>query len=832
MYLLTFIYDEFSNMLNTLAIAIYIKPTMKKFIVLIFILFHINGIAQINANPKTITAKRILVSPVIDGVLNEDFWQNSENAANFTMFRPGFGITEPNGKKTIVKIAYDDEAIYFGALLYDDDIKNIALESATRDNFAQTDWFGIMINPLNDGQNDTEFFIQATGNQADAKATVNDEDFGWSAVWESAVKMDDEKWVVEVKIPYSALRFSNQETQTWGINFHRKIQSTKEQFVWNPIDKTKGNIQQYAGVLNGIKNISPPIRLSFFPYASSSVSIYDGSSNFDTNFGMDVKYGISESFTLDATLIPDFGQTGFDDLTLNLGPYEQQYSEKRAFFTEGTDLFTKGNLFYSRRIGNAPSTNIDEETDLNENEVILNEPSSVQMLNAVKISGRTKNGLGIGFFNAITDKTEGIIKNTNTEEIRKITTEPLANYNILVLDQQFNKNSSVSFINTNVAREGSFRDANVFAALFDLTNKANKFKLEGGGGMSYLNEFGETTNGFFTNIEFKEISGNWQWGIEHFLKNDTFEKNDLGYQSKNNFSNFESYVSYEIFEPTKKLDDFRISFWADFEYLYKPSKYTGNSIGINYYLQTKKTKLAYGGNIGTIIGNEFDYYEPRVTGRYYKKTGRISGNQWISTDYRKKFAIDANFFMASRVNDDNYYIETSLSPRYRVNDKLSFIYELNFSSDTNDKGYVNLLDDDSIIFGKRDAKSFTNAVSGKYNFSTKSALNLTFRHYWSPVEYDTQYYLLNTNGLLEENSYSENHDINYNIWNFDLSYTWEFAPGSQLIGLYRNSIFNEDQLSDLNFKENLENLFDQSILHNFSLRLVYYIDYNKAKNWL
>ena len=74
--------------------------------------------------------------------------------------------------------------------------------------------------------------------------------------------------------------------------------------------------------------------------------------------------------------------------------------------------------------------------------------------------------------------------------------------------------------------------------------------------------------------------------------------------------------------------------------------------------------------------------------------------------------------------------------------------------------------------------------------------------------------------------------LNFNIWNFDLSYSWEFAPGSQLIALYRNSIFNEDQLADLNFKENLDNLFDESMLHNFSLRLVYYIDYNKAKNWL
>ena len=804
---------------------------MKKFVILFYILFQVNAFAQINLNPKTVTALRISTSPTIDGVLDDDVWEKADVAKDFVMFRPGIGTKEPFGKRTEIKVLYDNEAIYFGAFLYDDDIKNIPIESSTRDNFGQTDWFGIMLNPLNDGQNDTEFFIQATGNQADAKATINNEDFSWSAVWESSVKLDDEKWVVEVKIPYSALRFSNQKVQTWGLNFHRRMQSTKEQYTWNPIDKTKGNIQQYAGILNGIENITPPTRLSFFPYTSSSYSTYGSENQFDTNFGMDVKYGISESFTLDATLIPDFGQTGFDDLTLNLGPFEQQYSEKRAFFTEGTELFSIGDLFYTRRVGNQPSTQINYD-NIAANEEVSEDPTSVKMLNALKISGRTKDGLGIGFFNAITDKTVAKIKNNDTEEIRKIVLEPFANYNVLVLDQQFNKNSAVSFVNTNVTREGSFRDANVSALLFDLTNKANKYKIEGGGGRSYLNEFDKTTKGFFTEVAIRKISGHWQFGLEHSLANEKFNKNDLGFQRKNNYSNFESYISYEIFEPKGKFDSYQFVLWADLDYLYKPNTYTSNTLGINYNFQTRKSKLAYGGNIKTIINKEFDYFEPRVTGRYFQKPGRISGNHWISTDYRKRFAVDANFFMAKRLNDDNYYIDASFSPRYRVNDKLSFIYDINYSADINDKGYVDILDNESIIFGKRDANSFTNAISGKYNFSTKSALNLTFRHYWSPVEYDNQYYLLNNNGLLIENDYTENHDINYNIWNFDLSYTWEFAPGSQLIALYRNSIFNEDQLASLNFKENLENLFDETILHNFSLRLVYYIDYNKAKNWL
>jgi len=800
-----------------------------KYYIIIFYLLSVS-FSYSQSSTKTVNALRITKSPTIDGNLDEDVWLTAETAKDFVMFRPGTGEKEPKNQKTEVKIIYDDEAIYFGAFLYDNDVKNIPLESATRDNFSQADWFGVMINTYNDGQNDTEFFVQATGNQADAKSTIDSEDFSWNGVWTSAVKIVDNGWIVEMKIPYSELRFSNEKIQTWGLNFHRRIQSKKEQYTWNFIDKTNGAIQQYAGILNGLKNIKPPVRLSFSPYTSSSYTTYNSDRNFDNSVGLDVKYGINESFTLDATLIPDFGQTAFDNVTLNLSPFEQQYSEKRSFFTEGTELFSKGDLFYSRRIGNTPTAFYDE-SNLAKNEKLIENPSSVNMLNAIKISGRTKRGLGIGVFNAITEKTYAKIKNLDTDKVRKVVTEPFTNYSVVVLDQQFNKNSSVSFVNTNVLRNGSFRDANVSAILFNLSNKTNKYNVNGGVGMSTINEFGEKSNGFISSINVGKISGHWQYKIEHNLQDTKFDKNDLGFQRRNNFSNFEGKLSYRIFEPTKKFDDYRITFWSDLNYLYKPNTYTGNNLGINYFFQTKKTKTAFGGNFQSSIGKQYDYYEPRIDGRYFTQNTRIAGNQWISTDYRKKFALDFNIFYANRIYENSSFIYSEFSPRFRVNNKLSFIYSLSYSKDKNDKGFVNELEDGSIIFGNRNTKSVTNAISGKYNFSTKAALSLTFRQYWSPVTYDDQYYLLSNDGTLLENNYTANHNINFNTWNFDLNFYWEFAPGSQLIALYRNSIFNEDKFSDLNFKNNLNNLFKEPILHNFSIRMVYYIDYNKAKNW-
>ncbi|MGB1308803.1 MAG: DUF5916 domain-containing protein, partial [Oceanihabitans sp.] len=303
---------------------------------------------------KSIHIKRTDNAPKIDAILDDEAWINAEVATNFTQFRPEMGVKPKAHQQTKVKIAYNDNAIFFAAYLYDKP-EAIMKQFTQRDDFGISDFFGIVLNPNNDAQNDVEFFVFPTGNQADAIAnpTIN-EDFGWNAVWESATKIVDDGWIVEVKIPYSALRFSNEEIQTWGIQFHRRFRTDNSQYTWNPLDRTKGNIGLYHGELTGIQNIKPPTRLSFYPFASAVINSFDGKTNEDYNLGLDLKYGVSENFTLDATLIPDFSQAGFDNVQLNLGPFEQQYSEQRQFFTEGVDLFSKGNLFYSRRIGSTP----------------------------------------------------------------------------------------------------------------------------------------------------------------------------------------------------------------------------------------------------------------------------------------------------------------------------------------------------------------------------------------------------------------------------------------------------------------------------------------------
>ena len=307
--------------------------------------------------------------------------------------------------------------------------------------------FTVYIDGMFTQQNNFSFTVTAAGVQGDAA----DGDNVWDAAWKSAVKVVEDGWIVEMEIPYSQLRFPKNEVQTWGINFRRSIRRLRESSYWSAIDpEVNGEVQQY-GILTGIERIKPPLRLSFTPYAAAYLRVEDDGNPATPavrpsgTAGTDLKYGINESFTLDVALIPDFGDVQFDNLEFNISPFEIYYAERRPFFTEGTAIFNRAGLFYSRRVGSTPSRYGTVYGQLNDSlETVLKNPDRTQLVNALKVSGRTKKGLGIGVFNAVTAPAFAKIQNLDSEEIRKIITEPLINYNVFVLDQQLRNNSYVS----------------------------------------------------------------------------------------------------------------------------------------------------------------------------------------------------------------------------------------------------------------------------------------------------------------------------------------------------------------------------------------------------
>ncbi|TYB76201.1 DUF5916 domain-containing protein [Bizionia myxarmorum] len=794
----------------------------------IFSLCYISAFTQ---EKKSLNIARTSTAPKIDGILDDVAWKQAQEAKDFIQFSPQMGIKETPETRTVVKITYDDDAIYVGAYLYDNP-KNIMRQLTSRDNFGESDFFGFILNPNNDGQNDTEFFVFSSGTQADAINSPGiGEDFGWNAVWDSAVKIVDDGWIVEMKIPYRNLRFSNQETPTWGMQIHRHIHRDRSQYTWNPIDVTKGNAGIYNGELKGLENLNPPTRLTFYPFISGIVNSYDGETETQFNAGMDLKYGITENFTLDATLIPDFSQAGFDQVELNLGPFEQTFSEQRQFFTEGVDLFTKGNLFFSRRVGSGPTGAV----SLNADEEVQDFPENVKVINAIKVSGRTKKGLGVGVFNAVTGKTNAKIRNTNTNSTRNEFVEPLANYNIFVIDQQFNQNSSVSLINTNVTRNGHFRDANVTGLLANLTTKKNTYNLVTELKMSHLNLQTEDETGYSYKVEFAKVFGNWQYWFGHEYADDVYNINDLGLQFRNNFSNFGVEGSYRTFEPTGIFNNYNFNAFIDYSRLANPNTYTGNQIAVSFSGQLKKLD-GFGGNVNFEAGKQYDYFEPREEGRYFIYENVLNGGIWFSSNYNKKFAIDINLSGTTTFEKDRETnaIGLSISPRIRLSEKVMIIYSFDYEKTNGDRGYADNTPN-AIIFGNRDRKTMINSVTGSYNFNPFHSLNLTFRNYWSTVLYDDNIYLLQDNGRLQETNVTfsdaglDDPNINFSTWNLDLSYSWQFAPGSFLTALYRNQLFNYDTEAELNFTNNFDRLLTQPIQNSFSLKIQYFIDYNNIK---
>lgn len=803
---------------------------MKNHLLLCFLFISVFGYSQ----KKTLQTKFISEKIEIDGNLNEPIWQSAAVATDFIMFEPDNGKAIPENKRTEVKVLYDNDAIYIGAMMYDDNPDKILREITQRDNFGTSDIFGVFINGFNDGQQDFQFFVNAADGQADCITTdTNGEDYSWDAVWKSKAVITDKGWIVEMRIPYAALRFSGENKQTWGLNFFREIRRDRQKFTWNFIDSKLGTFTQQTGVLEGIENIKPPTRLFLLPYSSFYVNADSRQKTYGTlKGGLDLKYGINDAFTLDMILVPDFGQTKYDDQILNLGPFEQQFNENRPFFTEGTDLFSKGNLVYSRRIGGNP---INYPTAA-ANEEIIDNPASVNLINALKVSGRTKNGLGVGILNAVTEKTTATIRNNVTQEVRKEIVEPLANYNVLVLDQRFRKNSSVAFVNTNVTRNGSFRDGNVTALVWDLNTKKNTYNLAGDFKYSYINGV-EDKKGINSQLNFSETSGKFRYGVGADITTKDFDNNDLGINFETNYYSLYGNTSYRILNPTKYFNTFNARINAYSQFQKETGKLqTGN---INFQINSNTKKNHYFG-IGFDANpvETYDYYEPRVTDRYVIRPSKLGGFIYISTNYNNSFAIDFNpsYAVFDEAGRNSYGF--SLGPRYRFSDKLSLNYNFNFFRQNNNKGYIDSINEDlnlatpnTILFANRNVITYSNTLSGKYSLNSQMTFNISLRHYWSYAENKNTLSLEQNGRLMDFAGYADNKNSSFYSWNADLSYTWWFAPGSQVSVLYRNNAGAFERNINKEFRENFTNLLNNDALsHVFSISVRYFIDYNEVKN--
>jgi hypothetical protein len=515
---------------------------------------------------------------------------------------------------------------------------------------------------------------------------------------------------------------------------------------------------------------------------------------------------------------------------VNLSPFETYYQERRPFFTEGTELFDRGEIFYTRRVGGIPDGYWDVQDEYAADSIIEN-PEEIQLLNAFKISGRNRNGTAIGVFNSVTSNTWAkVIDSTGVEQ--KILTNPATNYNMLVIDQSLKNNSYVSLYNTNVYSGKDNYVANVSGTEFELRNKADMWGISGRANVSQKYFQHDSPDfGYAYGLALGKVSGNFRFTVEHETQNDTYNINDMGFNRRNNLFDTDAEFQYNIYEPVGKIISMHNEVYFKYNMLYAPREFVSFSLG-SQNRTTFKNYLTTGFNWEITPVESNDFYEPRVDGWFLKLPVNGYFGLFISPDYRKKFVVDGRvgYWTANMYDQAGYNL--SVEPRFRVNDRLMLVLEVDYDDDNNTIGYVadsvDNFGQEKIIIGKRDVKTVESTFDAKYIFTKNIGLTLRARHYWITVDYN-DFYELRQDGYLTSVDYTENQDFTFNAFNIDMVFRWTFAPASELIFVWKNNIFAEKSEVIDNYFDDLRYTFNSPMGNSFSLKVLYYLDYQSLK---
>ena len=368
----------------------------------------------------TVGAVRTETPMTVDGVLSEEVWRSAPAFTALVQRDPVEG--RPPGQPTEVRVAYDQDALYVGAQLYDSAPESIVVRLARRDASIASDRFAVYLDPYHDRRSGYYFMINAAGTLYDGTlANDVEDDKSWDGVWEGRARLDTRGWTAELRIPYSQLRFPARDGQVWGINFAREIPRRRERdFAAYRPRKASGFVSRFPELV-GLEDVRPSASIELMPYLTTQSEHlnhpqgdpFNDGSRLRGEGGADLRSRIG-GLTLNATANPDFGQVEIDPATVNLTDYESFFEEKRPFFVEGASTFSFGRqgagdywdydwddplFFYTRRIGRAPQGKVpsSEFEDV---------PAAARILGAAKLAGRLGPGWSLGTLHAVTDREQ------------------------------------------------------------------------------------------------------------------------------------------------------------------------------------------------------------------------------------------------------------------------------------------------------------------------------------------------------------------------------------------------------------------------------------------
>jgi len=690
---------------------------------------------------KEIHAIRLTEKVTLDGILSEDIWK-TPGLKDFYQREPNQGM--PASELTEVWVAYDDNALYIAAKLYDKQPDSIFVRLARRDYDVGSDFFAVFIDSYHDHKSGYVFAITAAGTLADG-IMYNDDwnDFSWDGVWEAKKVITNDGWTIEMKIPFSQLRFKEKKQNTWGINFERFIGRKKEEdyIVYTPRNES-GFVSRFPHLI-GIQDIDPPARFEIVPYATARAEFtkheindpFNDGSKYAGDIGLDFKWGLGSNLTINGTINPDFGQVEVDPAVINLTDVETYLGEKRPFFIEGMNIFSFGkggvtnywsfnwsspSIFYSRRIGRIPQGTL-PQFDYSEL------PIGTHILGAIKFTGKILDNWEIGGIQAITKREYARIQVNG--KISSVEIEPLTSYSVARIQRDFdNGKQGAGLLITSTNR--FFDDLrlkpdineNAYVGAIDgwtALDNDKEYILSGWTAFSHvegtteriyklqknyvhyfqrpdashitLNKYTTHLNGYAGRLTLNKQKGNTLLNSSLGFISPGFDVNDLGYISRADIINFHIGTGYKWNSPTDYYRYINIlaAVFGSFDFGWSPTA-KGIWGGIEYQLPS----YHYFGFFGDYAFESYNNYRTRGGPKMLNPSCYEVICSYYS-DNRKKFIYGCNIY--NYEGKDGFFRSFGISFTFRPLTSISISFNPAYKFNLDRAQWINNYDDSTAI---------------------------------------------------------------------------------------------------------------------------------------
>ena len=863
--------------------------------------------AQKNGPRPELMARRVATPVVVDGVLDDDIWR-AEGFSSFLQDEPNEGA--PPTQKTEVWIAYDDEALYVAGRMHDTAPDSIMQVLARRDEFQIADWFGFYVDPYYDRRSGYFFIVSAGGTMMDGVSYNDDwEDDTWDGIWDVRVSIDDKGWSAEMRIPFSQLRFHKKQEYVWGVNLGRMVgRNNEEDYVTYKPRGENGFVSRFAD-LRGISGVSPPVQVELMPYIRTRAEYlqvesddpFNDGSRYVPAVGGDLKVGLGANLTLDATVNPDFGQVEVDPAVVNLSDFETFYPEKRPFFVEGSNTYSFGqgglsnywgfnwgdpDIFYSRRIGKAPSGSIppNDYADV---------PFGTTILTAAKVTGNIGSNLKFGTAHALTGKTMADLSYEGTQSRSEV--EPLSYYGVLRGQKEFNE-----------GRQGLGGIATYTKRFFDdprLASEMNDDALVGGldgwttfdadrvWGMSGYGAFthvrgtseritalqyssghyyqrpdadhvridssATSMSGYMGRIAVAKEKGNIIFNAAFGVISPGFEVNDLGFAFRTDLVNMHVVTGYQWTEPGRLFRQARLVV-AVFQSL----DFGGTNIWRGFFHNGNLTFHNFWQAGWNYAYNPWTYDNRRTRGGplvHIPPGWQLGLN--VNTDSRKKVELFLGAFSYMRTNEGEFEFEAGVE--WKPSPSLQIRLEPGFSKDRTLVQWVTNVTDPTAdatygaryVFATIDQTTFSGSIRVNWTFTPRLSFQLYAQplvsagHYHgykelaAPASYSFNVYgeggstitpLMASDGTIgafEVNPDGtgpaptftfDNPDFNVKSLRGSAVLRWEYLPGSVLYFVWTQNRADFDNSGEFDFRESLSTLAHTQADNVFMVKLTYW----------